>query len=63
MYEPLKSPDELAIHLGVRKSWIYKQTRKTGPDTIPRVYVGKYLRFNLSDVLDWLNSMKQNEND
>ena len=54
IFEPLKSPNELAQHLGVHKCWIYKQTRKTGENAIPRIYVGKYLRFKFSEVEGWL---------
>jgi excisionase family DNA binding protein len=47
---------ELAQKLKVRESWVYGETRKTGPGTIPRIKVGKYLRFNLESVMDWLKS-------
>ena len=51
--------DELAKSLNVPKSWIYSRTRETGPDAMPRIKVGKYCRFVLDDVLNWLK--KQNE--
>jgi excisionase family DNA binding protein len=50
---------ELAERLKVPKSWLYSRTRETGPGAIPRVKVGKYIRFVESDVMDWLK--KQNE--
>jgi len=53
--------NELADTLGVPPSWVYSRTRETGPDAIPRIKVGKYCRFVLDDVLDWLKS--QNESD
>jgi len=54
--ERLLSPEELANHLGVYRSWIYRQTRRTEEKAIPRVKVGKYLRFKLSDVEEWLGN-------
>ena len=48
------TPDELAEKLKVNKSWVYRQTRQKGSDSIPRIRAGKYLRFNLPSVLDWL---------
>jgi len=50
---------ELAERLKVQASWIYGKSRETGPGAIPRIKVGKYLRFVLDDVLAWLK--KQNE--
>jgi len=52
----LCTPVELARELKVKKSWVYIQARKTGPESIPRMKVGKYLRFNLADVVAWLKS-------
>ena len=46
--------DELAEKLKVPKSWVYSRTRETGPDAMPRIQVGKYIRFYESEVLDWL---------
>jgi excisionase family DNA binding protein len=51
--------DEMAKILKTPKSWIYQRSRLKGPGTIPRVKVGKYLRFVKDDVMDWLK--KQNE--
>ena len=50
----LLTVEQLAGKLKVHKSWVYRQTRQRGPDSIPRVPVGKYLRFNLMEVLSWL---------
>jgi excisionase family DNA binding protein len=52
--------NEMAEKLRVKKSWLYRQTKKYGPGAIPRIKVGKYLRFNESDVFEWL-SKKQDE--
>ena len=51
--------DDLAERLRVPKSWVYSRTRETGPKAIPRVKVGKYIRFVEADVMDWLK--KQND--
>ena len=54
MNEELLTVDELAIELKAPPSWIYSRTRQTGPDTIPMIRVGKYCRFRLAEVLEWL---------
>ena len=41
---------QLAEALNVPSSWIYQQTR-LGPQVIPFVRVGKYLRFDLEQVM------------
>jgi excisionase family DNA binding protein len=50
----LQTVDELAKILKVPKSWIYSRTREKGADSIPRIKVGKYLRFDIKQVLNWL---------
>jgi excisionase family DNA binding protein len=59
--QKLLTVGQLAESLNVPKSWVYSRTRETGPDTMPRLKVGKYCRFVLDDVLDWLK--KQNQAD
>jgi excisionase family DNA binding protein len=56
----LMTVDDLARQLKVKVSWIYGETRKTGPGTIPRIRVGKYLRFSLEEVMDWLKAHQEN---
>ena len=46
--------EDLALRLKVKKSWIYSRTRESGPNSIPRIKIGKYLRFNWQEVRDWL---------
>ena len=53
-FEELLTLEELAGRLKVRRSWIYARTRETGPGSIPRIKVGKYLRFLEEDVMNWL---------
>ena len=51
--------NELAEILGVPPSWVYARTRETGKGTIPRIYVGKYVKFKIDEVMAWLE--KKNE--
>ncbi len=51
--------NELAAALRVPKSWVYSRSRETGPDAMPKLVVGKYRRFILSDVLGWLNKKQE----
>ncbi|MFC1890924.1 helix-turn-helix domain-containing protein [Thermodesulfobacteriota bacterium] len=53
--------NEMADTLKVPKSWLYSRTRETGPGTIPRVKVGKYIRFRPDAVIQWIE--KQNESE
>ena len=51
---PLVDVDGLAEYLNVPTSWVYEQTRNRGNGSIPRIKVGKYVRFNIHEVLEWL---------
>ena len=53
--------DELAEILKTPKSWVYGKSRETGPDSIPRIKVGKYLRFELDKVMGWLKKQQEAE--
>jgi len=54
---PLMDVDQLAAHLGVPKGWIYDRSRiSEDHGGIPHYKVGKYLRFNLAEVLNWLKA-------
>ena len=54
--------DELSEKLRVHRSWIYARTRETGPESMPRLHVGKYLRFIENDVMNWLKNQANNQN-
>ena len=58
MDQDLLTIDELAEVLKVPKSWCYSRTREIGPGTIPRIKVGKYLRFKMEDVMNWLEKQQ-----
>ena len=62
MDQNLLTIDEMADALKVRMSWLYSRTRETGPDAIPRVKVGKYIRFVEADVMDWLKRKQDEDN-
>lgn len=49
-------PEDLADYLNVPVGWIYKRTRKGGPEMIPHIKLGKYLRFDptSSTFQEWL---------
>ena len=49
----LLTVEEIAEFLRVPKSWIYARTRESGPDAMPRLKLGKYLRFEREKVRDW----------
>ena len=51
--EKLMGVEALAEYLGVRPSWVYTQVAE---GFIPRLRVGRYLRFRLSEVLAWLEA-------
>jgi len=46
--DPFLTPSELAKKLHVPLSWVYEQSRQ---DKIPTHHIGKYLRFNIVEVL------------
>lgn len=52
----LWTPEDLAEYLNVPVGWIYKRTRKNGPEAIPHIKLGKYLRFDQESVAfrDWI---------
>ena len=60
MDEELRTVEEIAGKLKVKPSWVYGKTRLTGPGTIPRIRCGKYLRFSLSEVMEWLRESGKN---
>jgi excisionase family DNA binding protein len=52
--EKLLTVDELAKELSTPPSWVYSRTRQVGQNSIPVIRVGKYCRFRLGEVLEWL---------
>jgi excisionase family DNA binding protein len=56
--EPLVSVQVLARQLGVPASWVYERTARSA---IPHYRVGRYVRFRVSEVLDWLTAEAERE--
>jgi excisionase family DNA binding protein len=54
--EELLDINELSHLLGVPKSWIYERTRQ---DEIPHIKLGKYLRFKMSEIREWLKTCER----
>lgn len=52
------TPQELAKRLKVPLSWVYKQTARRGPDSLPVLRCGMYLRFSWPDVCAWMRSQE-----
>ena len=50
----LLKPQELASLLGVPTSFVYDRTRQNSSDPIPHFKLGKYVRFDLDTVQEWL---------
>jgi len=61
-YTDLLTPSELSSRLKVPKSWLYEQTRRRGrvrsADPLPHRKMGRYLRFEWSEVMGWLDRQK-----
>lgn len=51
---------ELSEKLNVPVSWIYEHTRK-GSKAIPHMKIGKYVRFDLEEVMTFIKKENQHE--
>jgi len=61
MYQNLLNVDQLAENLNVPKSWVYSRTRESGPESIPKIKVGKYIRFEINAVMRWLREQDKGD--
>lgn len=52
----LIGPEELAEAINVKRSWVYARTRQTDCGGLPVVWVGRYPRFDLGEVMAWLRT-------
>jgi excisionase family DNA binding protein len=50
----LLKPRELADLLGVPITFVYDRTRQAAADPIPHLKIGKYVRFDMDHVREWL---------
>jgi excisionase family DNA binding protein len=56
--EELLTVIELAARLKVSVTWVYIKTRDKGENSIPRIKVGRHIRFRLTEVMTWLQKNK-----
>ncbi len=54
----LLTVEEVAQRFKVPKSWLYERTRPNGPERIPHVKLGKYVRFEESVIREFLNNRR-----
>lgn len=54
--EKLMSVPELAQELNVPVSWVYSRCMEKGSDSIPRLKLGKYVRFEREKVMAWIRA-------
>ena len=59
MNDNLLTVDELAEKLNIPKSRVYSFTRQ---GEIPMIKIGKYCRFELDAVINWLKHRNRTEN-
>ncbi|HUO17323.1 MAG TPA: helix-turn-helix domain-containing protein [Verrucomicrobiae bacterium] len=52
--DELMTVSEIAAFLKVPISWVYERTRRRDFERIPHVKLGKYLRFSLPEIKQWL---------
>jgi len=57
--DALLTIDEVSKILKVPKSFLYAPCRRKGPDPIPCVKIGKYLRYYLRAVMEWIERHKE----
>jgi predicted DNA-binding transcriptional regulator AlpA len=60
--DQILTPAQVAERLQVKPSWVYEQTRERAEvrnaDPLPHIKMGRYLRFDWQDILDWLERQK-----
>jgi excisionase family DNA binding protein len=54
----LLTVSEMAARLKVKTSWLYRQTMQHGSGSIPRIKIGKYLRFEPEKVMPWVRRLQ-----
>jgi excisionase family DNA binding protein len=57
-FEKLLTVEEVAELLQVPPSWVYERTRQRSSNRLPGFRLGKYWRFRLTDVLQWLERQR-----
>jgi excisionase family DNA binding protein len=54
--DELLTVSEIAAFLKVPISWVYERTRRRAMERLPHVKLGKYLRFSMPQVKEWLQN-------
>jgi predicted DNA-binding transcriptional regulator AlpA len=52
------TPEEVVAFLRVPKSWVYEKTRDRQRNPLPVFKIGRYLRFETSAIIAWLQSTR-----
>lgn len=52
----LVSVEEIAKILSVPPSWVYRMTAR---EEIPHIHVGRYVRFYVHEVMEWIRSQSE----
>ena len=52
--DELLTVQEVADLFKVRPSWVYDRTRRRGPEMIPHVKLGRYVRFRKEEVQEFI---------
>jgi excisionase family DNA binding protein len=50
---------EVASMLQVPVSWVYERTRRRGPEQLPHIKLGKYLRFEESIIREFIEEQRR----
>ena len=50
---------EVAAILRVPVSWVYERTRRRGSEQLPYIKMGKYLRFRLPEIEQYLEQLRR----
>ncbi len=58
-FDELLTVIDAARFLNVPLSWVYEHARGTGPDRLPVVKLGKYLRFDRRDLRAYIDSKRE----
>jgi excisionase family DNA binding protein len=59
-FDQLLTVAEIAETLNVPVSWVYGRTRRRGLDRIPHIKLGKYVRFDVTEVRQWVQKLRGN---
>lgn len=57
--DELLTGDALCRVLKIKQSFLYAPVRRKGPDAIPCLKIGKYIRYRLPDVMNWIKRQNQ----